>query len=140
MLHHKLFKVAVVLTGTAMAAGTIGLARSGADYVAGPGPTVVTPASGSALAGICGNTAYLAGPSSAPAGAVTIPAGASIQAAVNANPAGTTFYLAGARYDLTGAIVPKTNNTFIDGPSTVLDGNNTTQSAFKAGVDFTKQP
>ena len=138
MVHQRLFKVAVVLTGAAMAAGSFGLLRSGADAV--PGPTITPPASGPDLAGVCGNTAELAGPSSAPAGSVTVPAGASIQNAVNANPTGTTFYLPGARYDLTGPVTPKTGDTFIGGPATVIDGGMVATSAFKAGVNFSTTP
>jgi hypothetical protein len=85
---------------------------------------------------VCGNTALLAGPAAAPAGAVTVPAGASIQAAVAAHPEGTTFYLPAARYTLTGPVTPKSRDTFVGGPATVIDGGGAAQSAFKAGRSF----
>ena len=134
MRQRFLVKTAVALSALAAVAGGFGLLQSGASGT--PGPTVATPASGAAIAGVCGNAAVLTGPASAPPGAVTVAAGAPIQAAVDANPEGTTFYLPGTLYTLGGPVTPKTGDTFVGGPATVIDGGGTTTSAFKAGRSF----
>ena len=59
-----------------------------------------------------------------------------VQAAIDANPAGTTFYLPDPRYRFTGSVTPKSGDTFIGGPATVIDGGGTAHAAFKAGISF----
>ena len=99
-------------------------------------PDVSPPLQGTDVAAVCGDRTLLAGPADAPAGAVVVDAADSLQAAVNAHPEGTTFYLPGARYVLAGAVTPRSRDTFIGGPDTVIDGGGVTTSAFKAGREF----
>src|SRR5437764_9927792 len=72
------------------------------------------------------------GPPLVPAGPVTLRPGESIQRAVNASPAGTVFVLTPGTY-LNQRIVPKKGNVFYGQPGAVLDGTNTTSTAFDVG-------
>jgi parallel beta-helix repeat protein len=72
---------------------------------------------------VCGNTAMLSGPTSAPSGSVTINPGTDLATATSNASAGTTFYLTAGTHTLPNApINPKTGNTYIGAPGAVLDG------------------
>ena len=99
-------------------------------------PEVSPPRWGSEVAGVCGNRGLLTGPAIAPEGAVVVPATGSIQAAIDASPEGTTFYLPDARYELRGSVTPRSGDTFVGGPDTLIDGGGVASAAFKAGRIF----
>jgi hypothetical protein len=75
---------------------------------------------------VCGNTALLSGPSSAPAGAVSVPAGDNASMFASTLPAGTTYWFATGTHTLgTGEyaqIDAANDDTFIGAPGAVLNG------------------
>lgn len=72
---------------------------------------------------VCGNSAILDGPTSAPAGAITITPSTNLATATASAPAGTTFYLtAGTHTLLTGPVEAKANNKYIGAPNAIIDG------------------
>jgi hypothetical protein len=99
-------------------------------------PQVSPALDGPDVAGVCDDRALLAGPIEAPAGAVVVRATDSVQAAIDAHPERTTFWLPDGLYALTGPVTPRSGDTFVGGPDTVIDGGGTATSAFKAGREF----
>eukprot|EP01133_Synstelium_polycarpum_P008152 gene8152-9574_t len=83
-------------------------------------------------AAICGNTALLSGPATAPAGAIIVPAGTNDN--VNFRTSGATYWFApGVHYfaqDRYGQIIPGNGSSFIGGPGAIIDGNHTNAFAF----------
>ena len=81
---------------------------------------------------ICGNTAVLDGPATAPQGAVVVPAGDNANAFNGA--AGTTYWFAPGKHTLgTGQfsqITPKNGDHFVGAPGAILDGQNKNRYAF----------
>ena len=67
-----------------------------------------------------------------PTGDVDIYPGDSIQGAVNANPSGTIFIIKAGNHNVSTRINPKDGNQFLGEPGAILDGNNTTDQAFRA--------
>ncbi|MDQ1427191.1 MAG: hypothetical protein QOK39_667, partial [Acidimicrobiaceae bacterium] len=89
---------------------------------------------------ICGNSAFLSGPTSAPGGAVTVPQGDN--SAINWNLPGATFWFAAGSHSLGGSmfsqIMPAANTTFLGAPNAVLDGNGVNRYAFtQSGTNVT---
>jgi parallel beta-helix repeat protein len=82
----------------------------------------------------CSQSGPLASSDSAIAGEVEIFPGESIQAAVDANPGNTTFVLKSGTHRRQ-RVVPKSGNTFTGEPGTVLDGENSTEFAFRGTAD-----
>lgn len=89
---------------------------------------------------ICGNTALLSGPSSAPAGAVVVPAGDN--SGVNFGSANTTYWFATGTHTVgTGEfsqIIPGNNSTFVGAPGAVLDGQGLNKYAFSGSATNVK--
>ena len=83
---------------------------------------------------VCGNTAALAGPASAPAGAITVTTTQSISGMTETHPAGTTFWLTPGVHTLPrgefSQIIPKSGNTYIGAPGAILDGSRNNRYAF----------
>lgn len=81
---------------------------------------------------VCGNTALLSGPSSAPVGAVTVPAGDN--SGFNFNQPGATFWFAPGVHtlasDVYGQIVTRANTTYVGAPGAIIDGRNLNLYAF----------
>jgi Right handed beta helix region len=81
---------------------------------------------------VCGNTALLTGPSTAPAGAITVPAGDN--SSLTLNTAGATYWFAPGTHTLgTGEysqIIPSNGDTYLGAPGAVLDGQNLNDFAF----------
>ena len=101
--------------------------------------TVVTTPSGSAPstppAQICGNAAYLNGPTSAPAGAVTLTPSENISSEVtDSHGPNTTFWLSPGTYTLgTGIydqIIPQSGDVFIGAPGAIINGQDDNYYAF----------
>ncbi len=99
---------------------------------AGPRPNGVAPTSPSAR--ICGNATVLSGPVSPPAGAVRVDPGQNANDLTQSHPAATMFWLAPGTHTLNpspyGQIIPKSGNSYIGGPSAVLDGLGVNRYAF----------
>ncbi len=109
-------------------AGQTLVAQAGADpdySCASDLPAGTAPASPPVQ--VCGDSAVLAGPSSAPAGAVTVPAGDDSAMFGSQLPADTTYYFAaGTHYLGSGEytqIDPSAGDVFIGAPGAVLSGN-----------------
>ncbi|UNP29614.1 right-handed parallel beta-helix repeat-containing protein [Lysobacter gummosus] len=81
---------------------------------------------------VCGNTALLTGPATAPAGAVVVPAGDN--SGFNFNRPGATFWFETGVHtfgdDLYGQIIARDNATYVGAPGAVLDGRNLNLYAF----------
>jgi hypothetical protein len=96
------------------------------------GEDVSTPWPDVPPAAICGDTALLSGPSTAPTGAVVVPAGDND--GINFRLANTTYWFAPGTHTLgtdpLGQIIPSDNSTFIGGPGAVLDGQGINDYAF----------
>lgn len=99
-------------------------------YAAAAAPT--TPP-----AQICGNTALLTGPATAPQGAVTVPKGDNT--GFNFSQAGATYWFAPGEHTfgtgLYSKIVPGTGATFVGGPGAILDGKNLNLFAFESDAE-----
>lgn len=97
-------------------------------------PTKPSSAPTAPPARICGNTAALSGPSSAPLGAVTVSTTQNLNELTQSFPAGTTFWLAAGTHQLgTGAfsqVIPKQGNTYLGAPGAVIDGQRRNRYAF----------
>lgn len=89
------------------------------------------PAPSAPPARICGNSAFLSGPATAPAGAITVPAGDNTDLTIAP---GTTYWFAPGQHTLgTGEysqITPADNDVFIGAPGAILDGRNLNNYAF----------
>lgn len=100
----------------------------------GGSPDVPLAAPETPPAQICGNTALLSGPASAPAGAVTVGTQDDLSALVDDAPPGTTFWLTPGTHVLpTGAysnVIPKDGDVFVGAPGAILDGQHSNQYAF----------
>lgn len=91
------------------------------DATASGGTAVQLTSAGSAPSGwpspdsyqVCGNSAILNGPTSAPQGAITINPGTDLANATNVAAAGSTFYLTAGTHTISSPIAPKTGNTHI---------------------------
>jgi Right handed beta helix region len=83
---------------------------------------------------MCGNTAALNGPATAPAGAVVIPAGNNSAQFDAPLPANKTYWFAPGTHTLGSSeysqINPGINDTFIGGPGAILDGQKKNDFAF----------
>ncbi|WP_164001710.1 right-handed parallel beta-helix repeat-containing protein [Pyxidicoccus caerfyrddinensis] len=105
--------------------------QSGGTGLAETPPWPTTPP-----AQICGNTALLSGPSSAPAGAVTVPAGDN--SGFNFNQPGATFWFESGVHtlanDVYGQIVARANTTYLGAPGAIIDGRNLNLYAFTGDV------
>jgi hypothetical protein len=81
---------------------------------------------------ICGNSAVLSGPSTAPAGAVVVPAGNN--SGVNLGQANTTYYFQPGVHTLGSGqysqIIPGNNSKYIGAPGAIIDGQRINQYAF----------
>ena len=81
---------------------------------------------------ICGNTALLNGPATAPNEAIVVPAGNN--SSVDLTQSGKTYWFAPGVHTLgTGQysqIIPSDNSTYIGGPGAILDGQGKNQYAF----------
>jgi hypothetical protein len=81
---------------------------------------------------VCGNTALLSGPSSAPAGAVVVPAGDN--SSINLELPNKIYWFAPGTHTLGNAplsqIEPGDNTTYVGAPGAILDGQNINQYAF----------
>jgi hypothetical protein len=138
--------------GVLLAAGMLvvaGLLVAGALVVADGGPTPpaaqsgppgttapAKPATAPSVppARICGNSAALSGPGSAPSGAVVVTTAQSLTELTNARPAGTTFWLTPGVHKLDSGpysqVVPKVGNVYLGAPGAVLDGQRLNRYAF----------
>jgi hypothetical protein len=116
----------VYIAATALLAGFLTVFA-----VSGPAVFKTPPASGSSAPSsppitVCGNTALLSGPSSAPAGAVSVPAGDNASMFASTLPASATYWFATGTHTLgTGEyaqIDAGNDDTFIGAPGAVLNG------------------
>jgi parallel beta-helix repeat protein len=82
----------------------------------------------------CGQPGPLASSNPAVTAGIEVFPGESIQAAVDANPGSTTFVLKAGTHRRQ-RVVPKSGNTFLGEPGTVLDGENATSQAFVGTSD-----
>ncbi len=88
---------------------------------------------------ICGDTALLSGPATAPTGAIVVPAGDNTDLTPNWNGSGfsqqnKTFWFApGVHYvgnDQFAQIIPGSGSTYIGAPGAIIDGQNINEKAF----------
>jgi len=86
------------------------------------------------LLATCGQPGPLASSDPAVIGGIEVFPGESIQSAVDANPGNTTFVLKAGTHRRQ-RVVPKSGNTFLGEPGTVLDGENTTSQGFVGSAD-----
>lgn len=115
-----------------VAAGLAPAAQAQTRYAAG-GQAHIDPAwPTSPPAQICGNTALLSGPVTAPTGAVVVPAGDNSE--FNFNRPGVTFWFESGVHtfgnDAYGQIIARDNTTYVGAPGAVLDGRNINLYAF----------
>jgi hypothetical protein len=105
---------------------------NGGDNGGGDDPGDTTPWPDDPPAEICGNTALLSGPTSAPAGAVVVPAGDN--SAVNFEQVGKTYWFATGTHTIGNAalsqIEPKDNSTYIGAPGAIIDGQGVNRHLF----------
>ncbi|GAA1561627.1 right-handed parallel beta-helix repeat-containing protein [Kribbella sancticallisti] len=103
-----------------------------------PAPTPPLTAPSTPTAKICGNTAVLSGPATAPAGAVTVATTQNLNDITKASPAGTTFWLQPGTHSLGAGpfsqVIPKEGNTYLGAPGAVLDGGRVNRYAFTGYV------
>ncbi len=85
---------------------------------------------------ICGNTALLDGPATAPEGAIIVPAGSN--SGFNFNQPGATFWFEPGVHtlgdDVYGQIIARDNTTYIGGPGAIIDGRNLNLYAFTSSA------
>jgi parallel beta-helix repeat protein len=86
---------------------------------------------------ICGNSALLAGPATAPSGAITVPAGDNSQ--FNFNQPGATFWFESGVHtlgnDIYHQITARDNTTYVGAPGAVIDGQNINRYAFTSSAE-----
>src|ERR1700733_2167054 len=128
--------VFAVLTAAVATLGIAGLSL----LKTSPAGGAVAPSSPPVV--VCGNASLLTGPSSAPPGAVTVPSGDNSSIFASVLPASTTYWFAPGTHTLGSGqyaqIDASNNDTFVGGPSAILDGQDENNFAIAgSGTDVT---
>ncbi len=129
-----------LIKGSGSTSGSTGSGSSGSDNGGGNnggdnggGDTTPWPDT-PAVAQVCGNTALLNGPASAPQGAIVLPAGDN--SGIDLEQAGKTYWFAPGTHTIGSGvfsqIAPANNSTYVGAPGAILSGQGVNQYAFSA--------